>query len=342
MINILNSFMKSYIDDNFSIIPMDNKKKLPIILKNKFNYYEMSVLNHSCILIEILKEEPSIKNLKNTIQIIKKIFQKEPVLYYNKLSTYRRKSLISNRIGFIEENGQFYLPFIALFINSFPNYYNNDTDENTSNIFLKTEYFKIQNEFTPLAQLAFLYFLYNKDREITNKEFASLFDITEMSASRALIELYNHKLINYKIHGKTLRSKLYRRIKDPDYFKIGKSLLISPIKKIVFVNEIPNNTFISGLEALSNISMINPINYKVRAISYKNLNNKDIKIINNKDYIEDNNLIKLEIWKYNPSYFIKNNIVDILSLYSSMNKTMDVRIQKELEQLLRNESWYME
>ena len=87
--------------------------------------------------------------------------------------------------------------------------------------------------------------------------------------------------------------------------------------------------------------MINPINYKVRAISYKNLNNKDIKIINNKDYIEDNNLIKLEIWKYDPSYFIINNIVDILSLYASMNKTMDERIQKELEQLLSKESWYI-
>jgi hypothetical protein len=92
-----------------------------------------------------------------------------------------------------------------------------------------------------------------------------------MTASRALNDLYKAKLITYKIGGKTGRSKEYKRIADPYYFKLGQVHIKSPVRKAVYVDVMPDNTLIAGLEALAQISMINPPKHPIRAISYEQI-----------------------------------------------------------------------
>ncbi|MDD2371310.1 MAG: hypothetical protein PHQ32_04840 [Firmicutes bacterium] len=52
----------------------------------------------------------------------------------------------------------------------------------------------------------------------------------------------------------------------------------------------PKNALIAGLEALSELSRINPPSHKVRAINSSDLNKNNLEIIKNKDIIK--NVIK--------------------------------------------------
>ncbi len=85
--------------------------------------------------------------------------------------------------------------------------------------------------------------------------------------------------------------------------------------------------------------MLNYFKNKVRAIYYKNYNKLNIKVVNNCDIIKDNNLVKLEIWKYDPSSFVKNNHVDLISIYDSLLGNKDERVESDLENILKSEKW---
>jgi NADPH-dependent 7-cyano-7-deazaguanine reductase QueF-like protein len=97
---------------------------------------------------------------------------------------------------------------------------------------------------------------------------------------------------------------------------------------------------IAGLNALSELSMINSPGYPVVAISQNQFSNQKIDIIKNKDLINDAQLVELQIWDYDPKHFSENNHVDILSLYASLKEETDERIEQALEEVLRGEPWY--
>ena len=86
--------------------------------------------------------------------------------------------------------------------------------------------------------------------------------------------------------------------------------------------------------------MINPPGYKVRAIYASALNIKDLEVIKNIDDIEDEKMLELEVWEYNPKLFTNKGVVDKVSLYSSLKNKNDERIEQALEEALRDESWY--
>ena len=99
-------------------------------------------------------------------------------------------------------------------------------------------------------------FGYRSDKSL----FAEKLGLTVMTASRALNDLYDANLLIYEIGGKTGRSKEYRRISDPEYFEKGRRFIKSPVKKVVYVKSAPAGTLVAGLEALAELSMINPPN----------------------------------------------------------------------------------
>lgn len=323
MLLAIEPYLKNNIDDQIKIKKWKDAHKIPIFLRSIYNFHTMKILGIDCILLEIIGQAPSIDLIKKHINRIEKITDKQIVLYYKAITRYRKKSLIEENISFVIEDGQMFLPFLGLHLK------NKDSYEEKE---IKT--------FTPSAQITYLYFLYKKEMIVNATEFSKIFGWNLMTASRALNELYNAKLLTYVVGGQTGRSKEYRRIADPDYFKKGSVFLSSPIKKIVYVKKPPKESYIAGLEALSKLSMINPPNCKVRAINDGYLNDKDLEIIKNTDIIKDENLVELQVWSYDPKLFIKNNIVDIASLYLTLKEENDERIEQALEEALRDQTWY--
>lgn len=318
-------YLKENIDDHVAIKPLHKKNKLPIFLKNIYKFYEMTILGTTCIMMEVLDETPGIDVIKKHIKKVKELMNQQIVLYYKEITRYRRKSLIENRIPFLIEDGQMFFPFLGMDLKRAPQHVE-----------------KKKPTFSTSAQLAYLYFMYNKELGINTTELAGRLGLSVMSASRALNELYNTNLITYEVGGKTGRSKEYHRIPDPEFFNRGKDFIKYPVKKLVYVKKAPKGTLMAGLDALAELSMINPPDYQVRAIGIDKYNKENSKVVRNKDLIKDEKLVELQIWSYEPQLFTNKKHVDIMSLYASLKDENDERIEQALDEVLQGEKWYMD
>ena len=178
------------------------------------------------------------------------------------------------------------------------------------------------------------------EEEINDGEFAKKLGLNKMTASRALNDLYNLNLIKYQIGGRTGRSKEYKRISDPDYFLIGREYLKTPVRRIIYAESKPLGALTAGLDALAVLSMINPLGHSIVAIEKNKLDENQIEIVKNKDFIKDKKLVEIELWDYDPRLFSNSSNVDILSLYASLKDETDERVEQALEDVLRGELWY--
>lgn len=322
MIMTAELYLKENIDEQITIKPWIKKNNFPVFLRDTYNFYEVTILGTRCILIEAVDEMPNIYQLQKHIKQIKNLTDRQIVLFYKDITRYRRKSLIENRIAFVIEDGQMYLPFLGLDLKKVK------------------EHVEEAKGFTAPAQIAYLYFLYHKEEVVNTTDFAKKLGFNKMTASRALNDLYHANLITYEIGGMTGRSKEYKRIKDPDYFLRGRNYLKTPVRKIIYTKTRPLDALTAGMEALSELSMINPPGHPIMAIDRNKLNKEQVEVVNNKDLIKDTKLVELELWDYDPGLFSNNGHVDLLSLYASLKEETDERVRQALEEVLRGEPWY--
>ncbi|WP_422484770.1 MarR family transcriptional regulator [Gudongella sp. DL1XJH-153] len=323
MVMAAEPYLKENIDGQLTIKPWLKKNNFPIFLRNSYNFYEMTILGTRCILLEVVDEMPNIDQLQKHMKQIKNLTDLQIVLFYKDITRYRRKSLIENRIAFVIEDGQMYLPFLGL-----------DLKKAQEHVEDKVKSFTIP------AQIAYLYFLYHKEEVVNTTEFAKKLGFNKMTASRALNNLYHANLITYQIGGMTGRSKEYKRIPDPDYFLRGRDYLKTPVRRIIYTKKKPLGALAAGMDALAGLSMINPPGHPIRAIDRNKLNKEQVEIVKNKDLIKDTKLVELELWDYDPGLFSNNHHVDLLSLYASLKEETDERVEQALEEVLRGEPWY--
>jgi hypothetical protein len=116
----------------------------------------------------------------------------------------------------------------------------------------------------------------------------------------------------------------------------SQKFLSSPVKKILYSDKMQEDTFsISGINALSHYSRLNPETYDTIAVWDRLFSGLSIQ------YNEIEGIYKIEIWKY-PTFMPHQSdkkIVDKLSLYLSMKDDPDARVEKELEKLIENMPW---
>ncbi|GAA0180834.1 hypothetical protein SH2C18_34600 [Clostridium sediminicola] len=323
MKDIVKAYLRENVDESINIELWDSKDYLPLFLLERYTFYKVNILGKACLLIQVIDDIPGIDDLKKHLKVIRKSTNEHLVLLFKSISTFRRKSLLESHIPFIIENGQMYLPFLGLDMQKI-------TEKNIKEI----------KKFSPMTQLIFLYFLYNKDLSIYATELANIINTSLMTTTRALNELYQLDLLTYEISGKTGRSKVYKRINDIDYYDRGFEYLKNPVNKVVYVEKSEKNLPFAGLEALSMQSMINPPKRPVRAIFKKFAKEIDQNVINNPDKIADMDLIEIEIWDYDPNLLVKDNMVDIVSLTMSIKDINDERVEQAIEERLKGETWF--
>jgi hypothetical protein len=321
--NALEIYLKKNVDENSKTIPWNGKERLPIYLLDQYHFYEAEILNTGCILMEIVREAPEIGSIKKHIKMIQDEAGCHVVLVYQSISSFRRKTLIENRIPFLVENGQMYLPFLGL---DLVNIVEKQEDKITS--------------FSSSTQLTFLYFLYNPELLLNTSKLAKFLNMTNMTSSRALNDLYDLGLLSYDIGGITGRSKNYQRIKDPAYYREGLKYLKNPVWKVVYAANDVEGALLAGLEALSMVTMLNPPPNPVRAISKEKLLDVQASLVNDKDRIADEKLIELEIWLYDPAMLSSANQVDKLSLTLSLKDINDERVEQAIDDMVKGEKWY--
>jgi hypothetical protein len=323
MISAIEQYIKDNLDLDAKVEYYSDIKILPLFLCNIYQFFQTNLLNVPCILLAPIPDLPPMATLHKHIDLVKGLGGKEVVLILKEVTQYKRRNLISQRIPFIIKGKQTFLPFLGMHLT-------------------KTS---LENEakpkfFTLSAQLTFLFFLYGKIESMNATQLAIVLRKTVMSASRALNELYDANLLTYEIGGKTGKSKVYRKIRDPQFFNIGKNYLQSPIQKTFFVKDAPTSALVSGLEALALLSMLNPPEHRVLAVGNRYLD----KAVRNVHYFASQDLnemsIMLEIWNYPPELFSCKEQVDLASLYACLKDQKDERIEQALEEALGGESWY--
>ena len=191
-----------------------------------------------------------------------------------------------------------------------------------------------------VAQSIIRYFLLDPSLTLNVQQAAKLIKLSEMSASRELNELYNHDFIHDTITGKTGRIKAYRINKETDTFQ--KILLSSqsPIKRVVYIKEAPDKAVLSGNTALCTRTNMQDDGEKRYAMNIRDFDKLTINYQEDPFNLRMNEYHELELWAYEPSIH-EESIIDDFSLLCLFREDKDVRIEIELDELARRNTWSM-
>lgn len=323
MLSHTETYLKETLDTSATIKQWLKEDAFPVYFRNFYNFYELKLMNESYLLLEPKEKVPMLKDFVKHMKRIQEISDKLSILLLRRVTRQMRKNYIENRIPFIVEDYQMYLPFVGLDLKSAP------------------ERIKMVGErFSIATQIAYIVLLHDKERVITAGEFAEKIGYSLMTGSRALNELYDKKLVTYTVGGETGRTKMYKRIEDPNYFEMGQKFLRNPVKKIVYTKNNPSGALVAGLEALSKRSMLNPPDLPVRAVSLDCFRKLEMETLTKEEITGYEKLFELQIWEYDPKLFVEQNGVDLVSLYATLQDEKDERIELALENLLRREKWF--
>ena len=259
----------------------------------------------------------AISIIKKHFDIIKTETNCIPVLILEQLSSRNKLYLIKEKIPFIVEYKQIYLPFMATYLNE------------------RGDGERINKEkLLPSSQLLLLYYIYKGCGELMTSKAVKDLNFTPMSISRASKQLAELGLVKVKKQGV---QKIIFSTKNPkELFDESKKYMLNPIKKTIYISKdnYDSSFLYSGLSALSYYSNINSSLVAYYATSSISKYEKEA----SNRLVDSNEQIALELWRYDPHKISKDNYVDKLSLVLSFMDNKDERIEQAIEEML-NDVW---
>ncbi len=301
-----------------------DKRSLPIFLRNMYDFYETSILSRPCLIMAVKEkvEQTPATVRKHLLQVEKK-WQDEIIYLQQKVTAYNRKRLIQQKIPFVVPLNQMYLPFLGI-----------DLREHFRNI-RETE-----DIISPSTQAVVLDYL-NGDAQtrITPKVLADKLGYSIMTMTRAFDELQGIGICSITMEG---RERVLRF--DPDRRKVWETMLEkmrSPVKKRLFIKTSSMNSFgvKAGLTALADYSnLTEPLNpvFALTSKQWKKYHADNSTMVFD---IPEPNACVLEIWSYSPELFEKSRVVDRFSLFLSLKNNSDERIQAALGRMMEKIAW---
>lgn len=291
-----------------------NKSSMPLYIAGSYEFCTAYIADKRCIMIKPKEELATLPALKKQIAKIQETDRVPVVLELRTVSSYRRKSLIENNIPFITGK-QVFLPFIGAML----------TDE-------KEPEEKIR-KFVFSTQQLFLLYLYGKKKRVYISETAKILPFTAMTLTRAVKQLEATDLFFVTKDGvnKVIESK-YDRL---ELFEEAKQYLSTPVCKIGYIDksQVTSDMVYAGETALAEKTMLNPNRVITYAVSEKDFDKRLL----NAELIDPEKQVKLEVWKYNPKMFSRDNTADTLSVALSFVGNYDERVEEAVEELIEGE-----
>jgi DNA-binding MarR family transcriptional regulator len=191
------------------------------------------------------------------------------------------------------------------------------------------------------AQLLLIKLLYLPRIKYSKADIAQRLQLNPVYVTRATKELLDMGLISEYKEGRSVFVE--RENSSEELFDSAKQLFVSPISKVIYVkkNKRLQEYPIASDSALSEISMINPSDVPVYACWKKDALVNDVKIIDEPSWNDSDDMVKLELWDYDPKKLSDGKTVDIVSLYCSLMNNNDPRIQGEMEDILEDFEWQL-
>ncbi len=291
-----------------------HQNTLPLYIAGNYGFQTMYIDNIRCIMLTPKDDLASLPSLKKQIAKIQDIDPVPVVLKLASLSTYRRKSLLENRIPFVTEK-QAYLPFIGTLLT--------DAEETVAKI----------DKFVFSTQQLFLLYLYEHKKKLYLSEATKKLPFSAMTISRAVKQLEISGLFEISKNGvnKVIESK-YGRL---ELFEKAKPYLSSPVRRKGYIDrsQITTDMVPSGETALARKTMLN----EGRVAVYATEENHVWKDIMCEEFIDPSEQVMLELWAYSPTRFSDGEMADDISVVLSFAGNTDERIEEAIEELTERE-----
>lgn len=315
---LLKQYIESILGLKVDILPLIKEQLdlLPISISGNYHFYTTNILEREVILTCNMD---SIAYTPGQIQKQKELIEKKihhPVIFiFDKMVSYNIQRLIRQRVNFIIPQKQMFIPDLLVDLKP-----HKDVQYNTN------------GHISGIAQSIILFHLQIKSLEGKSAyEIAELFKVSYANVNRAIRWLKENAVIT--LTGKKTKHIAFRNEKR-ELWETVLSLLESPIERIVYTDmAVDGNFLISGVNALSEYSMINRENRESYAISKEDFSTQQLQT--DKQY----GVHRIEIWRYNPNFLSCNGVVDKLSLYLALKDTEDERIEIELENMINGIVW---
>ena len=320
-------FMKKYLAEIFGVSVKienwDGKSKLPLYLRNKREYFVLSMGNIQSLLMKNNSDNFNVSGFEKEMQEIKKHAEIPVILWLDAVSTYQRNALVKNRIPFIVPNSQIFIPELGMSLKEF----------------CAGRKGKVE-KISAAAQFLLLYFIYQKKHEEKSQsEIAEYLNMSAMNISRAVQELKEVGLLESRKEGtsKVLKSVVIGK----ELYQISRGYLQSPVQKKIYVSlkyfdmDLP----FAGETALAKKSMLNYPKCTVFAMDKKLVKNIPQEAIVEPKLMTDNAYVEIELWKYNPSVYTSDEMVDIVSLVQSLKDVEDERVEMQIEEIMEEYKW---
>lgn len=319
--------MKKYLAEIFGlhakIENWNGKSKLPLYLRNKRDYFVLSIGNEQSILMKNDSDNFNVSNFKKEMQEIEKYAGISVILWLEAISTYQRNALVKNRIPFIVPNSQIYVPELGVCLK-----------ELCAGKREKVE------KISAMTQFLLLYFIYQKElEEKSQSEIAEHLNMSAMNISRAVQELRELNLLEVRKEG---TSKIVKAVsKGKELYHLSNSYLQSPVQKKIYVSRKYFDMILpfAGETALAKQSMLNYPRCTVYALDKKCVGDIPKEAIVEPKLMTDNDFVEIELWKYNPLFYAANDMVDIVSLVQSLKDVEDERVEMQIEEILEEYKW---
>lgn len=95
----------------------------------------------------------------------------------------------------------------------------------------------------------------------------------------------------------------------------------------------------AGETALAKKSMLNDPKCMVYAMDKKRLKEIPQEAIVQPQFVLGNDYVEIELWKYNPSAYMMDDMVDVVSLVQSLKNVDDERVEMQIEEVMEEYRW---
>lgn len=297
--------------------PSGSVKKLPLFLKEGYDFLCAEFYNHEVVFVEPKSaEDVTPSQLQKHISKFESAFECPVIWVFNEMTYYLKEQLTKFRMSFVVPGKQLFIPFMFM-----------DLNEQQKIRTTRAE------SFSPSAQCILIYHLWMGSLEGLNfQEIADIFNYTPRTIGRCAEELKNADACSI-VGGRSKYLKFSKT--NREIWETVQDYLRNPVKKAewLFLTENIENARIAGLGALSyysNISTGDIESFAIDAKVFKEL--RDRGEIHPTIYNEHD--VRLEIWSYDPAVLTGDDFVDPFSLYLSSVYDPDERIQIELENMI--------
>lgn len=312
---------------NLNPFHKNETSKLPMYLNQAYRWHKAELMGKLCVMAEIDDNSFTVAQIEKHFAQVRNTMGLPVIGLFKQLEAYNRKRLIEKKIAFIVPDKQLYIPDFMMDLKEY------------------RAVTRKKETLEPTAQLLLLYHILNKHEDKqpetkTFKELAILLDTNPMGITRAVDNLKYHDLI--EVTGdKEKRIRFILAAGELWQEAEKRHLLINPVLKIVYVDEIPKgvNLLYSNASALPEYSNMNPSRQEYYAIEksiFYGLQ-KSNALLNANAY---EGMYCLEVWKYNPNILTQNtSAVDPLSLYLGLMDNPDERIEMALTHIIEEFTW---